>query len=110
MPVMMTFSAEMSADGSYAVLPDEEMHHARDAARLKEGESVRLIIQERNKKKMANNMMQKVPVREQDPLVRAKNFDEVCLGYDQEEAMEEAKRCLNCKNARCIQGCPVSIP
>ena len=44
---MRTFFAEMSADGSYAVLPDEEMHHARDAARLKEGESVRLIIQER---------------------------------------------------------------
>ena len=55
------------------------------------------------------DMLKKVPVREQDPQVRAANFDEVCLGYDQEEAMEEAKRCLNCKNARCIQGCPVSI-
>lgn len=54
-------------------------------------------------------MMKKVPVREQDAKVRATNFEEVCLGYDQEEAMEEAARCLNCKNARCIQGCPVSI-
>jgi len=53
--------------------------------------------------------MKKVPVREQEPAVRAKNFNEVCLGYDQEEAMAEATRCLNCKNARCIQGCPVSI-
>ena len=53
--------------------------------------------------------MKKVPVREQDAKVRATNFEEVCLGYDQEEAMEEAARCLNCKNARCIQGCPVSI-
>ena len=55
------------------------------------------------------DMLKKVPVREQDPKVRATNFDEVCLGYDLEEAMEEAARCLNCKNAKCIQGCPVSI-
>lgn len=55
------------------------------------------------------DVMKKVPVREQDPQVRAKNFEEVCLGYNKEEAMEEASRCLNCKNAKCIQGCPVSI-
>jgi len=55
------------------------------------------------------DMMKKVPVREQAPDVRNKNFDEVCLGYNKEEAMEEATRCLNCKNAKCIQGCPVSI-
>ena len=55
------------------------------------------------------DMMKKVPVREQDPKVRATNFEEVCLGYSKEEAMEEATRCLNCKNAKCIQGCPVSI-
>lgn len=55
------------------------------------------------------DIMKKVPVREQEPFVRAKNFDEVCLGYSQEEAMEEAKRCLNCKNAKCIAGCPVAI-
>ena len=51
----------------------------------------------------------KVPVREQKPEVRAKNFEEVCYGYNDEEAVEEAQRCINCKNARCIQGCPVSI-
>ena len=55
------------------------------------------------------DMMKKVPVREQDPKVRATNFEEVCLGYNKEEAMEEATRCLNCKNAKCIQGCPESI-
>ncbi len=55
------------------------------------------------------DVMKKVPVREQEPLVRAANFDEVCLGYNEEEAVEEAARCLNCKNARCIQGCPVNI-
>lgn len=55
------------------------------------------------------DMLKKVPVREQDPKVRATNFDEVCLGYNMEEAMEEAQRCLNCKNAKCIKGCPVSI-
>lgn len=55
------------------------------------------------------NVLKKVPVREQDPQVRVTNFDEVCLGYNREEAMEEANRCLHCKNAKCIQGCPVSI-
>ena len=58
---------------------------------------------------MAQDMWKKVAVAEQDPEVRAKNFDEVCLGYSKEEAMEEAARCFNCKNAKCIQGCPVSI-
>ncbi len=51
----------------------------------------------------------KVPVREQDAAARAKNFEEVCLGYNKEEAMEEAQRCINCKNAQCIKGCPVAI-
>ena len=54
-------------------------------------------------------MMKKVPVREQEPKVRATNFEEVCLGYNQEEAMAEATRCLNCKSAKCVAGCPVSI-
>ena len=55
------------------------------------------------------DVMKRVPVREQEPQVRAKNFEEVCLGYNEEEAMAEASRCLNCKNAMCMQGCPVSI-
>ena len=55
------------------------------------------------------DVLKKVPVREQAPKVRATNFEEVCLGYNKEEAMEEAARCINCKNAKCIQGCPVSI-
>lgn len=55
------------------------------------------------------DVMKKVPVREQEPQVRAKNFEEVCLGYNKEEAVEEAARCLNCKNAQCVKGCPVSI-
>ena len=55
------------------------------------------------------DVLKKVPVREQAPEVRAKNFEEVCLGYNKEEAMEEAARCINCKNAKCVQGCPVSI-
>ena len=53
--------------------------------------------------------MTKVPVREQDAKVRATNFEEVCLGYNEEEAVEEAKRCLNCKNPLCVNGCPVAI-
>ena len=55
------------------------------------------------------DVLKRVPVREQDPAVRAHNFYEVCLGYNKEEAMEEASRCLHCKNAKCVQGCPVSI-
>ena len=55
------------------------------------------------------DVLKKTPVREQDPKVRATNFEEVCLGYNREEAMEEASRCINCKNAQCIKGCPVSI-
>ena len=55
------------------------------------------------------DVLHKVPVREQDPKVRAHNFEEVCYGYNEEEAVEEAQRCLNCKNARCMMGCPVAI-
>lgn len=53
--------------------------------------------------------MKKVPVREQDPQARAKNFEEVCYGYNEEEAVAEATRCLNCKHKPCVTMCPVSI-
>ena len=55
------------------------------------------------------DVLKKVPVREQEAQVRAKNFDEVCLGYNMEEAKCEAERCINCKNAQCMKGCPVAI-
>ena len=55
------------------------------------------------------DVLVRVPVREQEPAVRATNFDEVCYGYDEKEAMAEASRCLNCKNAQCVKGCPVAI-
>ena len=55
------------------------------------------------------DVLKKVPVREQDAKVRATNFEEVCLGYNKEEAVEEAKRCLGCKKAKCVEGCPVNI-
>lgn len=55
------------------------------------------------------DVLKKVPVAEQDPKVRATNFEEVCLGYNKEEAMEEASRCLHCKNAKCVSGCHVNI-
>ena len=61
---------------------------------------------------MANanvDVLKRIPVREQEPLVRAKNFEEVCLGYNAEEAMAEASRCLQCKKPKCVGGCPVSI-
>lgn len=55
------------------------------------------------------DVLKKIPVREQEAAVRATNFEEVCLGYNKEEAMCEAERCINCKNAQCIKGCPVAI-
>ena len=58
---------------------------------------------------MARTKLEKIPVREQEPKVRAANFDEVCLGYNLEEATAEAERCLGCKKPKCVEGCPVSI-
>ena len=58
---------------------------------------------------MMNDVNKKIPVREQEPAVRAHNFEEVCLGYNAEEAAAEAVRCLNCKKPGCVDGCPVSI-
>ncbi|MBO7402891.1 MAG: NADPH-dependent glutamate synthase [Lachnospiraceae bacterium] len=55
------------------------------------------------------DVLKKVPVREQEPLVRAHNFEEVCFGYNLEEAKAEASRCLTCKNPRCVEGCPVNV-
>lgn len=57
----------------------------------------------------AFNVWKVVPIAEQDPKIRANNFDEVCLGYTEEEAMLEASRCLDCKKPKCVAGCPVSI-
>ena len=58
---------------------------------------------------MANMSLTKVPMPEQDPQVRARNFQEVTLGYTEEMAVEEAGRCLNCKNPKCVEGCPVNV-
>ncbi len=58
---------------------------------------------------MANMSLTKVPMPEQDPNIRNKNFDEVALGYTEEMAKEEATRCLNCKNRPCVGGCPVNV-
>ena len=53
--------------------------------------------------------MKRIPIEEQDPKIRATNFEEVCLGYTEEEAVKEATRCLNCKNPMCVSKCPVAI-
>ncbi len=58
---------------------------------------------------MPNMSLTKVPMPEQDPNVRNKNFLEVAMGYTEEMAMEEASRCLNCKNKPCVSGCPVNV-
>ena len=58
---------------------------------------------------MANMSLTKNPMPSQDPNVRNKNFQEVALGYTEEQALDEAQRCLNCKNKPCIGGCPVCV-
>src|SRR5699024_1953839 len=58
---------------------------------------------------MANMSLKKNPMPSQDPNVRNKNFDEVALGYTEEMAIDEAKRCLNCKDPKCVNGCPVNV-
>ena len=59
---------------------------------------------------MANMQLNKTPMPEQDPVIRSANFGEVALGYTAEQAVNEAKRCINCKNPACVSGCPVGIP
>ncbi len=58
---------------------------------------------------MANMTLTKTPMPEQDPKVRARNFEEVTLGYTEEMAINEANRCLRCKNPKCVEGCPVNV-
>ena len=58
---------------------------------------------------MANMNPKKNPMPTQEPNLRARNFDEVALGYTEEMAIDEAMRCLNCKNMPCVSGCPVNI-
>mgnify|MGYP000793486723 CR=1 FL=1 len=58
---------------------------------------------------MANMSATKLPMPEQDPAVRSRNFEEVAQGYTAEMAVEEAGRCLHCKNSPCVAGCPVNI-
>ena len=58
---------------------------------------------------MANMTLVKTPMPEQDPKVRARNFQEVTLGYTEEMAVEEAGRCLGCKKPKCVEGCPVNV-
>ena len=58
---------------------------------------------------MANMSLKRNEMPTQDPVVRGKNFDEVALGYSEEQAIDEANRCLNCKNMPCVDGCPVKI-
>ena len=58
---------------------------------------------------MPNMALQKNPMPTQDPVERSRNFDEVALGYTEEQAIDEANRCLNCKNMPCVSGCPVNI-
>ena len=59
---------------------------------------------------MRNNSLTKVAIPEQEATIRNKNFKEVVTGYTKEQAIEEAKRCFNCKHKPCVSGCPVNVP
>ena len=83
---------------AYLEKTEGETHHARGCQCCNHENSLENL--EKGKR---------VPVREQDPKVRAKNFEEVTFGYTLEEAQREAERCLNCKNPLCMKGCPVEI-
>lgn len=83
---------------AYLEKTERETHHARGCQCCNHENSLENL--EKGKR---------VPVREQDPKVRAKNFEEVTFGYTLEEAQREAERCLNCKNPLCMKGCPVEI-
>lgn len=67
------------------------------------------VVSVTKKGEIKMDMTKRIPVREQDPLQRATNFEEVCYGYNMEEAVLEAKRCLRCKHPKCVNGCPVNI-
>ena len=83
---------------TYLEKTEGETHHARGCQCCNHENSLENL--EKGKR---------VPVREQDPKVRAENFDEVTFGYTLQEAQREAERCLNCKNPLCMKGCPVEI-
>lgn len=83
---------------AYLEKTEGETHHARGCQCCNHENSLENL--EKGKR---------VPVREQDPKVRAENFEEVTFGYTLEEAQREAERCLNCKNPLCMKGCPVEI-
>lgn len=88
-----------------AMYDNVETKKILDAEEKEEGHECHIggvIDEERDKSKQ-------VPIAEQDPKKRSKNFKEVCLGYSADEAVMEARRCLNCKNAMCMKGCPVNI-
>ena len=57
---------------------------------------------------MPNMSLAKNPMPSQDPQIRARNFDEVAIGYSEDIALDEAQRCLHCKNMPCVEGCPVN--
>ncbi|MGI5950023.1 bifunctional dihydroorotate dehydrogenase B NAD binding subunit/NADPH-dependent glutamate synthase [Peptoniphilus sp.] len=81
------------------------MDMAVEASRVKYDEN----LNEKIEIKKAEDRFTRIPIANQDPEERNKNFKEVCLGYTPEEAVLEASRCLNCKKPQCVEGCPVSI-
>ena len=87
-----------------------DFDECRDRDSLKKKNMSARLEGEQTKMAKKNMSLTKVPMPEQDPNVRNKNFDEVALGYTAEMAMEEATRCLNCKNKPCVNGCPVNVP
>jgi len=68
-----------------------------------------LMLLDKEQIKQLRRMKEKHPMPEQAPQERIKNYNEVPFGYDAETAMKEAARCLQCKEAKCVEGCPVEV-
>ena len=91
----------------YEIARNTEEHHCNLASAVEESAACRAL--EKGAVPEGFDKKKRVPVREQDPVVRSGNFEEVCLGYNEDEAVLEASRCLQCKKPACMEACPVSI-
>lgn len=99
---LVDFDEAMRRQGMYRtheIARDTPGHHCNLTHKVKQSEMAEIIVQK----------FKKVKVREQDPVERSQNFDEVSYGYNEKEAMAEASRCIECKNPGCVTQCPVSI-
>lgn len=109
---LVDFDTAIKRQAQYMAKPDELLKTKDHECNLKkavDASHAKFKIDEDIVNDMKKNRFTRIPVPEQNPNVRNKNFDEVCLGYDYPQAVYEANRCLDCKKPSCVKGCPVSV-